>query len=382
MQKNLPTPKLFHKFLNNQTNSAEIELLLKYFGTAEEDELRQLISDELETTQSAPVANQELRIAAIHTQLTDQLFGTPKQTLFNTFWHNNIVKVAAMLIMVASISMLIYRFSQTENHAVLPGEAKAALTLNGTEKQLSMGTAAVLIKEHGVTISTRADGTIIYSADHADAAAASKINIVETPRGGEYRIALSDGSVVTLNSGSKLSFPTGFRGQERKVTLEGEAFFEVAKNPDRPFVVDIAGRSVRVLGTKFNLSNYEEEKGVIATLLEGGILFTDQGNHQIKLHPNQQVTSEAAKLSLRNVDASDFMAWTKGEFLFNDVPLATVMQKVARWYNVEFDATALPEKNLYLKISRKANISDLLKMVSTATALKFELQGNTILLKE
>ena len=388
MQNSLPTPELFIRFIENRSNAAELELLFAYFGTADDTELRFLILQELhrdieiEGEAVNLIENEEARLSAIHEQLSEKIFGIAKEPVVRKLWDNPLLKIAAILLMVVSVSLLLYRISNTQDYNIVPGTQKAELVVNGVPQNLAGQKSAVLLKGNGVTITTRADGSIVYAAYEADSSVASKMNTLVTPRGGEYRVTLSDGTVVTLNSGSKLSFPTGFRGAERNVTLEGEGFFEVAKNADMPFVVSVEGREIRVLGTKFNLSSYEEDRGVTATLLEGSILFSDQNNHQVKLHPNQQANSEQGKLTLKNVDAADYMAWTKGEFLFNDVPIATVMQKLARWYDVEVDLESLPEKNLYLKVSRTSNIKDLLKMVSRATDLKFELEGNKILLKE
>ena len=388
MQNSLPTPELFIRFIENRSNAAELELLFAYFGTADDTELRFLILQELHRDIESEgeavnlIENEEARLSAIHEQLSEKIFGIAKEPVVRKLWDNPLLKIAAILLMVVSVSLLLYRISNTQDYNIVPGTQKAELVVNGVPQNLAGQKSAVLLKENGVTITTRADGSIVYAAYEADSSVASKMNTLVTPRGGEYRVTLSDGTVVTLNSGSKLSFPTGFRGAERNVTLEGEGFFEVAKNANMPFIVIVEGRAIRVLGTKFNLSSYEEDRGVTATLLEGSILFSDQNNHQVKVHPNQQANSEQGKLTLKNVDAADYMAWTKGEFLFNDVPIATVMQKLARWYDVEVDLESLPEKNLYLKVARTSNIKDLLKMLSRATDLKFELEGNKILLKE
>ena len=382
MQNSLPTPELYNRFLENRSNAAELELLFAYFGTADDAELRNLVLEAMQQEPTYIVQDQDARLSAIHDQLSEKIFGAPEKSLMRSIAFVRTARIAAMLFIAASVSFLIYKAGKNQSYKVVPGGQRGELVVNGLPQHLTGQKKAVLYQDNGVTVTTRADGSIVYTAYHADSAIASKMNTLETPKGGEYRVTLSDGSVVTLNSGSRLSFPTGFRAAERNVTLQGEAFFEVAKNADMPFIVKVEGRAIRVLGTKFNVSSYAEENGVTATLIEGSILFSDENSHQTVLHPNQQVNSRSGKLSLKTVDAADYMAWTKGEFLFNDVPIAIVMQKLARWYDVEVDAETLPEKNLYLKVSRHANIKDLLKMVSKATDLDFELEGNKILLKE
>lgn len=382
MQNSLPTPELFDQFLENRLTAAELELLFTYFGTANEAELRSLILEELDREVEYAVQNEEHRLEVIHSKLTENIFGTTKAPVVRKLMIGRIARVAAILIAVVSVSLLTYKLSNSQNYHIVPGGPKASLVVNGIAKNLTGQKGSLLFHSKGVTVTTKADGSIIYTAINADSATASKMNSLETPRGGEYRVTLSDGTMVTLNSGSKLSFPTGFRGAERKVTLEGEGFFEVTKNPKMPFIVDVDGRAIRVLGTKFNVSSYEEDRGVTATLLEGSILFTDKNNQQLKLKPNQQVISQAGKLTLNDVEAADYLAWTKGDFLFNDMPIAAVLQKLGRWYDVDVDLQSLPDKNLYLKISRNANINDVLKLLSKATDLHFELDGNRISIKE
>jgi len=386
MQNSLPTPELFNRFLEKRSNAAELELLFTYFGTADEAELKQLVLEKLEFDVDYPVLDETARLEAIHDQLSEQIFGSTKTTvirqpIIRRLITGRLARIAAVLITIVSISLLIYRLGSSRDYEIVPGGPKASLVVNGVAKSLKGQHDTVLFKGNGVTVTTQNDGTIVYAAYNADSVTASKMNMLETPRGGEYRVALSDGSVVMLNAGSKLSFPTGFRGAERKVALEGEAFFEVAKNPDMPFIVNVDGNSIRVLGTKFNVSSYKEDNGVTATLLEGSILFSDKTNQHVKLKPNQQVISQPGKLTLTDVEAAEYLAWTRGDFLFNDMPISAVMQKLGRWYNVDADLQSLPDKNLYLKISRSANITDVLKLLSKATNLDFELDGNKVLLK-
>ena len=381
MKNSLPTPEMFNQFLENRITAAELALLFAYFRTADEAELKWLILEELDNDADYAVQNEEARLETIHDRLTENIFGPARPHLSRKLLSGTIVRIAAVLAVTVSISFLIYKLGYTKNYQIVPGGQKASLIINGIAKNLKGQKSAVLLNTNGVTVSTKADGTIIYTAYNADAETAAKMNILETPNGGEYRVALSDGSIVTLNSGSKLSFPTGFRGAERRVTLEGEGFFEIAKNAKMPFIVNIGGSAIRVLGTKFNVSSYKEDNGVTATLLEGSILFSDKNSQRVILKPNQQVISIPGKLTLHNVDAADYLAWTKGDFLFNDMPIATVMQKLGRWYDVEADLQSLPDKNLYLKISRSANISEVLKMISKATDRDFELEGNKIILK-
>jgi len=381
MEKNASKPELFEQFLAEKSNATELNQLFDYFGKADEQELTALINAEFENDArlSNPAETQN-RLDAIHAKLSDQLFAQPDHQLLRMVKMLGFVKIAAALLVIASIALLVAKFS-FKSHNIMPGSSQAMLNLGGTVTRLGTGTDSVIYQQNGVKIDTRADGTIVFMAVNADSATASKLNTLETPRGGEYKVTLSDGSVVMLNAGSKLIFPTDFRGSARKVSVEGEAFFNVAKNALKPFIVSVAGNEIEVLGTHFNVSSYPEDGGTTATLIEGSIKFSNAYGKAI-LTPNQQAFAGYSKLEVRNVTAEDFSAWTNDEFLFNDVPLTVVMQKLGRWYNVAVDPESMPKKNLYIKISRKADIDEVLDMISKATGYHFELNEHKIVFEK
>jgi transmembrane sensor len=381
MEKRPLSPELFERFIANKSNAAELEQLFDYFGMADEEELQNLIHAEFTPGTTLVDAAGEERLAVIHAGLSQQLFAKPERKTLKVLKSARFVRVAAAILVVSSVSLLLVRFWGNSN-VIVPGSAKAMLSLAGKETALDGKKDTVVYRSKGITVRTKADGTIVYMANGADSVEASKLNTLSTPNGGEYRVTLSDGSIVTLNAGSKLSFPTDFRGSERRVYVEGEAFFKVAKNPLKPFIVSVAGNEIKVLGTQFNVSSYPEDEGTLTTLLEGSIRFANANRDELVLKPNQQVIARHGKLDLQQVSAEDFNAWTKEEFLFNDVPLSIVMQKLARWYNVEVDVKSIPQKNLYLKISRKADIDAVLNAISTATAYRFSISANKIVLKE
>lgn len=380
MEKNTSKPELFKQFIAEKSNAAELNQLFDYFGNADQQELESLIGAEFEKDAEDFSMNDQSRLDAVHLNLTKQLFTKPESKVLKMARSTEIVKIAAAILVVFSIGLLLFRFLNP-SHEVVPGSAIATLSFDGRKATLGSTTNGLIYAQHGIQIIKKADGSIVYMAVNADSATASQLNTLETPRGGEYKITLGDGSIVMLNAGSKLTFPTVFRGSERKVYVEGEAFFNVAKNPDKPFIVTVGGSEIRVLGTQFNVSSYPETEGIEATLLEGSIQFSNTSG-KVVLNPNQQVLAGYSKLDVRNVSAEDFNAWTKGDFLFNDMPLAVVMQKLARWYNVEVDLAVLPKKNLYIKISRKADIDEVLEDISKATGHQFNLKANKIVLEE
>jgi len=381
MEKDPLKPDLFEKFIANKSNAAELEAFFKQLASTEETQLQTQIELAFNQADEQLSKTDELRLQKIQQGLNQQIFAKPTPKLLRLIKSGAFLRVAAILLVMVSLGIGIAKLMFTAN-PVLPGSTQAMVHLATVDTLLTTKKAGVLYRSKGVVVTTQPDGTMVFMVNSADSVAAAALNTITTPKGGEYRVILSDGSKVMLNAASKLTFPTGFRGAERRVQVDGEAYFEVAKNAQKPFIVTVGDNEIKVLGTHFNVSNFPEDGGTQATLLEGSIRFANKNGEKVILKPNQQVTATYGKLNLKNVTAEDFKAWTKGEFLFNDVPLTAVMQKLARWYNIEVDSKSIPDKNIYLKIARSTSFDEMLVMISKATDYQFELKGNTLVLKE
>ncbi len=207
---------------------------------------------------------------------------------------------------------------------------------NGQSIYLDSVANGNLLQQNGVEIVKLADGKIAYTGTTTDVV----YNTLTNPRGSKViDMALADGSHVWLNAGSSVSFPLAFVGKERRVSITGEAYFEVAKNAAAPFIVDVAGKcSIEVLGTHFNVNAYSDEASVNTTLLEGSVKVTAQATReskmitpgqQIQLHGNEQLVLNA------NPRIDQVMAWKNGYLNFENADLPMVMRKIARWYDVE-----------------------------------------------
>lgn len=168
----------------------------------------------------------------------------------------------------------------------------------------------------------------------ADAPAPGGYNELEVPTGMDYRVALPDGSVVWLNAASKLTFPFAFTGPERKVTIHGEAFFEVAPDPGHPFIVETPNGRVEVLGTSFNVNSYDSSK-VKVSLLTGAVQVR-QGEQAMLLKPGRQaVITPTGSMQETSFAEEQTLSWRKGWFWFEDTRLADISGVISRWYGVE-----------------------------------------------
>ncbi len=209
---------------------------------------------------------------------------------------------------------------------------------------------------------------------------------VEVPRGGEYHLTLSDGSRVWLNAESRLTYPMIFGASERRVRLEGEAYFEVEPGKGR-FVVETDDMNVRVLGTAFNVNAYSDEAATRTTLVHGKVeVLTVKDDLQRILIPGEQAILDRAsgQLDVEQVSTDLYTRWIKGQFVFRDAPLRDIMRTLARWYEMEYEFTDSELESLcfYGVISRFERVESLLEQFEKTGKVHFEYKGNKVVVKK
>lgn len=212
----------------------------------------------------------------------------------------------------------------------------------------------------------------------------SVYNTIQVPRGGEYRLTLADGTKVWLNSQSSLRFPVAFRGEERRVRLTGEAYFEVTPGRER-FIVETKNMDVRVLGTAFDVNAYEDEAVIRTTLVRGKVEILAGGKEACILQPGQQSVVERAtgKTDVLQVNASLYTQWKDGRFVFRDRTLEDIMRTLARWYDMEYEfvAPGLREQRFYGVINRFEDVKGLLAQFEKTGKVRFEYEENKVSIK-
>jgi transmembrane sensor len=251
---------------------------------------------------------------------------------------------AATVLMVVGAALFYYRAAKrteinplAQHKEIKPGSNKAVLILaNGQKISLSDTTNGQIATQANIKITKTAKGQIIYELPNAvgDNDQAPVYNTIEAPTGGQWEVILPDQSKVWLNARSSLTYPTYFTGNERKVQLKGEAYFEITHNEKMPFKVSSKGQTVEVLGTHFDIMAYEDEPTMRTTLLEGSVKIADHGRSGILVPGEQAQVSDAVMKVTNEVDLEDVMAWKNGYFKFNE-GLESIMRKIARWYDVE-----------------------------------------------
>ncbi len=262
---------------------------------------------------------------------------------------------------------------------IQPGGNKAMLTLaDGSVVALTDAQNGVLASQGSSNVVKLANGELAYQSNNKQENEVM-FNTIVTPRGGKYRLVLPDGTKVWMNAESSLRYPTVFTGSTREVELNGEAYFEVARNAQQPFRVQVKDMKVEVLGTHFNIMAYENEAATAATLVEGSVRVSSP-LQQLLLKPGQQALKDNSgqMKMLDDVDIQQVLAWKNDYFQFNADPLDRLMRQIERWYDVsvKFDGV-VPERKFGGKISRSSPLTDILKVLELSD-VKFRVEGKTI----
>jgi transmembrane sensor len=296
--------------------------------------------------------------------------------------------IAASLIISFSLAYYFYHKSQrneqiasTVSNKIAPGNTKAMLILaNGQKIELNAAASGTVAKQSNTTIRKTNDGRIIYDGDSKD----MLYNTAITPRGGKFDLTLADGTKVTLDAASSIKYPVSFTGNERKVEITGQVYFEVAHNAAKPFRVLTKGQTIEVLGTHFNVNAYDDEPAIKTTLLEGSVKVNYLGEN-VLLKPGQQasVKNGISNIHVNAIDPELVIAWKNGLFRFNKTDLLSVMRQISRWYDME---VIYPEtlKNTDLfegSTLRSTNVQRILKQFEVTGHVKFEVDGNKIIVR-
>lgn len=362
---------LANKLLEGQLTEAEINELNAWYVKH--------INEEIVIPSDFASSDEELR-----KRIFDTIQSTIKEKPVVSLWKR--ISVAASILLFLGVAVYFYTndsgFHSTPTVAlqeILPGGNRAILTLaDGNKIDLSDTTSRTISEQYGVNITKTADGQIVYDLSSiAKNNAKIGFNTIQTPAGGQFQVILPDGSHVWLNALSSLTYPIAFTGNERKVILTGEGYFEIANKKSMPFKVISEGQLVEVLGTQFNISAYKDEQSIKTTLLKGAIRISTDRYSRI-LAPGQQVEVDGQGMHIsRNLNTEDVLAWKNGYFMFSNEPIESVMRKIARWYDVEVVyQDDVKNKMLWGTMSRFKNISEVLKTLELTGTAHFKMSNH------
>ena len=267
--------------------------------------------------------------------------------------------------------------------AIQPGQSRAVVTL-ADGQQIVLEQANRKIEESDGTVLHSDSGALVYTANAEKTVAKVMYNKVSIPRGGEYRLELADGTKVWLNAATELRFPVNFTGDMREVYLKGEAYFQVKRDEKHPFIVHTSMGAVEVLGTSFNVRDYEDEREVVTTLETGKVMYVSGNTREkVTLNPGYQVLEkESSPVEVRKVDPLEYTGWREGKYVFEDVALEDIMRTLCRWYDIDvvYANPAVKKFHFTGDLERYESISIFLSFIETGGDVKFKTEGKTIII--
>lgn len=312
--------------------------------------------------------------------------------------HKQIFKIVLQYAAILALTLGIGYYVWPEHAVLSPKTTQLPVPTDEKQPQLILANGETINLQHregqidlGITqtIASNQNNYLIYKSEANIQAQNTETvyNEILVPRSGEYRLKLSDGTVVYLNSMTKLRYPARFTDSTRTVFLTGEAYFEVAEDTAHPFIVQTADYHITVLGTKFNVSAFQEENNVKTTLVKGKVCIQGKTiGKEIILRPNEQFIYNKILRTARvqQVDVSYDIAWKDGRFRFRDARLEEIMHTMERWYDVEV-VYADPETKDYvfgLNFSRNSTIDPILRIFEENGKIKLRLQGKTLIISK
>lgn len=269
-----------------------------------------------------------------------------------------------------------------QEESIVPGRPRAVLHLSSGESVVMDTLSRELTEQDGTAIRVSEDGNVAYKAQSGGQKQKGVMNRIEVPRGGEFSLVLADGSQVWLNAESELRYLAHFSGDRRTVYLKGEAYFSVATDSARPFVVVTEEVKVQVYGTEFYVSTQQE--GLVETVLVNGAVSMRHGDEEMMLEPNQlgiYVKADGTMFSER-VDVLPYVAWRTGDFVFKNESLGSIMEKLARWYDLEvfYQNGDLREVRLSGNLKRYKDVRELFRSFEKISEARFSVNGRTVVI--
>ncbi|WP_343690745.1 FecR domain-containing protein [Chitinophaga sp.] len=294
---------------------------------------------------------------------------------------------AAVLLIIGSIGMQYLKvLTPPESEMVMvvpgnevpPGSTKARLVMdNGHTIGLDKAGDSTFAEGADVQVQQQ-QGVLSFQAKN-NARELPSFNTLITPKGGEYKLVLHDGTVVWLNAASSIRFPNRFSGKQRAVELTGEAYFEVAHDPQRPFIVTVNGSEIQVLGTAFDVKAYQPAI-TYTTLVNGAVRVAPAGSKGEVLHPGQMARSGNGGLRITTADVEQVTAWKNKQIILRDADLRDIMEELSRWYNVEvvYAGDFKGATGVTIEISRDVPLKKILEMIMLTKSARFKIDGDVV----
>ena len=376
---------LFARYMEGALNPGEYERLADAAQTLTVNAWQKILTPLIENT-AATEAFDEQEWKEIIEHIIQQPVSKQAKTITMRWWLRRIAVAAIIILVVGAGSYFLFFNHAKENEIAkkevkqdvpAPGLAKATLKLgDGTIVYLDKVKNGSLAMQGNVNVVKLADGQITYTGTGKEV----MYNTLTNPRGSKVvNLTLSDGTKVWLNSESSLRYPIAFTGNERIVEITGEAYFEAAHDPTKPFIVKKGDVQVQVLGTHFNMNTYEDEETTKVTLSEGLVKVKNEKNTQL-LSPGQQAQIKTnGQITLdRNADVEQVTAWKNGLFSFKGADIKAVMRQLLRWYDMTVEYKGEIREKFHVEMDRNTNVSNVFKILETTGGVHFSIDGKKI----
>ena len=383
---------LIEKYFSGTITPAERDNVNQWYHSFNDDEIEVELYDN---------ENEEQLFEKIRSRLLETIHqdgGQQKNLRSNRKWR---IPAAAAIAVLILLSAAYWIFSskpskqeitttlpetKSEND-IAPGGNRAVLTLaDGSPVILDSVSNGIIGHQGNTKVQKLNNGLLVYVVNGRRVSENDEAfyNKITTPRGGQYQVTFTDGTKVWLNAASSIRFPVVFTGKFRKVEITGEAYFEVTKNKAMPFKVRANNSEIEVLGTHFNVSAYNDETEIKATLLEGKVkvsaLDSDNKSPAV-LEPGEQAAiNKEGKINVKNnADTQEVMAWMNGYFQFKSADLKTILRQIARWYDVDIEYKGNANMLFTGQLTRNENVSKVLSKLALTGEVHFKIDGKKII---
>lgn len=378
---------LFTKYTNNTITRSELMDLLSRMRGMDEESLDSVLEE---------LKNQGLSVFKGQNDLfnSEKVFEKIQNQIHENSFEKNLRKqrfkkwmsIAAAVVLIIGVSLVWFKKGGLidpeiveTNEIQLPDQNLAVVTFeDGSMLSLSAADEETLNKE-GIELVTMANGELMFRIKPAKRTE-SRFQTFRSPKGTSSTVVLADGSTVWLNSGAEITYPTSFSSEQRKVSLEGEAYFDVFHNPDHPFVVSANGTDIKVLGTEFNIATGRDNPQTFTTLISGSVeVYT--ATQKTKLKPGLQSVTDFSsdQIKTREVDLREVTAWKDGYFRFKDDDIQEVLSKIQTWYDIQdIDIQENTHDRFTGSVMRTRKLSDLLEQLEKISSYRFEIKEGRV----
>jgi ferric-dicitrate binding protein FerR (iron transport regulator) len=380
------------------TATEKQELAVLILSSQHDEDIKDFLQgswDKITADEDMPEERASRVIASILQQ--DQHDKPETGKLKKMFTWRKTVTAASIIFMVGVSSYLLFfnktgkknemvKVADTAKDVEAPRRTKALITLaNGQRVYLDSVGSGQLALQGDVKLVKLENGQIAYKTVTGEALTQIQYNTLENPKGSKVvEMMFSDGSRVWLNAGSSVTFPVAFGAEDRKVSVTGEAYFDVVHIVTKPFIVQNVTEDVevQVLGTQFNINTYADENAVKVTLFKGSVkvLGPAQNHKPIIIQPGQQAIVTDKINVADNIDIEEVIAWKNGKFQFGEkMDIQSIMRQISRWYDVEIEYKGNVNGYVGGSMSRNENVSNVIGMLEKTGEVKFKIEGKKVI---